>query len=258
MPVPAEPAPAPVPQRSEPEAKRRRTDGRSVLILFGPPGAGKGTHAPRIEKGLGIAHLATGDMLRAAVAAGTEVGKQAKAVMDAGGLVSDEIVVGVVRERIEAPDCAKGFILDGFPRTLPQAELLDAMLAQKGDRVGALIALEAPDTVLVERVCGRWIHKASGRSYHAKFCPPKSLQEGAEPSEKTMLDDETGESLSRRSDDTEKAMVQRLASYAEQTVPVLAHYERRGCVHRVDAAREPAAVWGDIAAVPCMHAASAP
>ena len=133
-------------------------------------------------------------MLRQAVADKTEIGLQAAAVMKAGGLVSDEIVVGIISDRIQAGDCKRGFILDGFPRTLPQAQQLDAMLSKTDDRVQKVIELQVPDSVLEERICGRWIHKSSGRSYHTKFNPPKSL-EGRVPSVATMLDDETGEAL---------------------------------------------------------------
>ena len=165
---------------------------KTVMILFGPPGAGKGSQAPKIVETLGIPQLSTGDMLRAAVAAGSEVGKQAKDVMASGGLVSDELVVSIIKDRIAEEDCKGGFILDGFPRTVEQAKMLDAMLETSGDKVSLVLALEVPDEVLTERICGRWVHKASGRSYHVKFAKPKSLGEGDKPSETTMLDDETG------------------------------------------------------------------
>ena len=165
---------------------------KTVMILFGPPGAGKGSQAPKIVETLGIPQLSTGDMLRAAVAAGSEVGKQAKDVMASGGLVSDELVVSIIKDRITEEDCKGGFILDGFPRTVEQAKMLDAMLETSGDKVSLVLALEVPDEVLTERICGRWVHKASGRSYHIKHARPKSLGEGDAPSEATMLDDETG------------------------------------------------------------------
>ena len=165
---------------------------KTVMILFGPPGAGKGSQAPKIVETLSIPQLSTGDMLRAAVAAGSEVGKQAKDVMASGGLVSDELVVSIIKDRITDEDCTGGFILDGFPRTVEQAKMLDAMLETSGDKVSLVLALEVPDEVLTERICGRWVHKASGRSYHVKFAKPKSLGEGDKPSETTMLDDETG------------------------------------------------------------------
>ena len=205
-----------------------------IMILFGPPGAGKGSHGPKIVKTLGIPQLSTGDMLRAAVAAGTELGKQADDMMSSGGLVSDELVVNLIKERIKEADCAKGFILDGFPRTMEQTKMLDAMLAESGEKVGYVVALEVPDAVLTERICGRWVHKESGRSYHIKFAPPKSLGEQA-PSVATMLDDETGQPLMQRKDDTEEALKSRLEAYHSQTVPILAHYGPAGIVTKVDA-----------------------
>merc|ERR1719238_805447 len=208
---------------------------KTVMILFGPPGAGKGSQAPKIVEKLSIPQLSTGDMLRAAVAAGSEVGKQAKDVMASGGLVSDELVVSIIRERIKESDCSKGFILDGFPRTVEQAKMLDEMLEGTNDKVSCVLALEVPDEVLTERICGRWVHKASGRSYHVKFNPPKSFTEGAEPTETTMLDNETGEPLMQRADDTEEALKSRLDGYHKQTVPILAHYEPTGVVSCVNA-----------------------
>merc|ERR1719238_401942 len=218
---------------------------KTVMILFGPPGAGKGSQAPKIVETLNIPQLSTGDMLRAAVAAGTEVGLQAKDVMASGGLVSDELVVSIIRERITEADCGGGFILDGFPRTVEQAKMLDEMLAASGDKVSLVLALEVPDEVLTERICGRWVHKASGRSYHIKFAPPKSLGD-AEPSVETMLDDETGEALMQRADDTEEALTKRLQGYHDQTVPILDHYEPAGVVSKVDANVKPDEVWTSI------------
>merc|ERR1719316_2307412 len=197
-----------------------KTLNRIVMILFGPPGAGKGTHSPKIVTKMGTPSLSTGDMLREAVAAGTEVGLRAKAVMESGGLVSDDIVVGIIKDRITKPDCQLGFILDGFPRTLEQSKALDAMLAESGERVGKVLEFQVPDAVLTERICGRWIHKASGRSYHVKFAPPKSY-DGSAPTVENMLDDETGEPLMQRADDTAEALVKRLAEYHNMTVPIL-------------------------------------
>jgi len=222
---------------------------KTVMILFGPPGAGKGSQAPKIVETLSIPQLSTGDMLRAAVAAGSEVGKQAKDVMASGGLVSDELVVSIIRERITEADCAGGFILDGFPRTVEQAKMLDEMLEGSGDTVSLVLALEVPDEILTERICGRWVHKTSGRSYHVKFAKPKSLVDGATPSEETMLDDETGEPLMQRADDTEEALTKRLQGYHEQTVPILAHYAPAGVVSKVDANTAPENVWESIAKV---------
>ena len=217
--------------------------GRTVVILFGPPGSGKGTQAPKLVELLGAPQLSTGDMLRAAVAAGSDVGKAADAVMKSGGLVSDEIVVGIIEDRIRDGDCSSGFILDGFPRTVEQAKMLDACLARTGEKVSSVVALAVPDAVLTARICGRWVHKASGRSYHATFNPPKSL-DGRAPSEATMLDDETGEPLMQRADDTEDALKTRLQGYHDQTVPILAHYSDR--VSEVNADQALDAVWAEI------------
>ena len=225
---------------------------RNILILFGPPGAGKGTHAPKIVDKLNIPQLSTGDMLRAAVAAGTEVGKKAKAAMDSGALVTDEIVVGIIADRIKEKDCDAGFILDGFPRTLQQSKMLDETLAKTGEAVSRVIELSVPDAVLTERICGRWVHKSSGRSYHVKFNPPKSLAklgdkslDGEKDKAKWMKDDETGDALMQRSDDTAEALVSRLDAYHKQTVPVLKHYGKKKCV-AVDANRDMDAIWASI------------
>ena len=221
---------------------------RCIMILFGPPGAGKGTHGPKIESMLGIPQLSTGDMLRAAVSAQTEVGKQAEAVMKAGGLVSDDIVVGIIRDRIQEDDCKLGFILDGFPRTLKQAKALDAMLAKEGAAVTKVIELEVPDSVLEERICGRWIHKSSGRSYHVKYAPPKSMKTdgSGKPIADSMKDDETGEPLMQRKDDTAKALVKRLQGYHKETVPILKHYAPHGIVRSVNANQGMEGVWKEV------------
>lgn len=198
------------------------------LILIGPPGSGKGTQAPRLKEEHCLCHLATGDILRAAVKAGTELGKEAKSVMDAGGLVSDEIVVGLIRENIKAPPCAKGFILDGFPRTVVQAQKLDEMLTDNGMKgVDSVINFEIEDQLLVKRITGRLFHPSSGRSYHTEFNPPKV----------SMKDDMTGDDLIRRSDDTEEALRNRLVSFHEKTKPVLEYYSKAGILHAIDASR---------------------
>lgn len=221
---------------------------RNIMILFGPPGAGKGTHGPKIENMLGIPQLSTGDMLRAAVAAQTEVGKKAQAVMKAGGLVSDEIVVGIIRDRIKEEDCKFGFILDGFPRTLVQARALDKMLTEEGACVTKVIELQVPDGVLEERICGRWIHKKSGRSYHIKFAPPKGMKvdSNGEPIAETMTDDVTGEALMQRPDDTASALLKRLDGYHKETVPILKHYQGNGIVREVNANQSMDGVWGEV------------
>ena len=144
------------PCRACAQGKFKKFWPRKVMILFGPPGAGKGTHGPKIEDKLGIPQLSTGDMLRAAVAEGTEIGKKAKGLMAAGKLVGDDIVIGIIKDRIQQSDCDTGFILDGFPRTLPQAKAVDALLAESGECVNSVMSLEVPDAVLEERICGRW------------------------------------------------------------------------------------------------------
>merc|ERR1719491_354977 len=247
----ATPAAAPVADAAPASAPEKvASGGRTIMVLFGPPGAGKGTHAPKIVARLGTPQLSTGDMLRAAVAAGTSVGLEAKSVMESGGLVSDELVVNIIKDRIKEDDCRKGFILDGFPRTVAQAQMLDQVLAETSERVALVVELAVPDAVLTERICGRWVHKASGRSYHAKFAPPKSLTPGDEPSTSwNMLDDETGEALMQRADDTEEALKTRLDGYHSETVPILSHYEPTGVVRRCDANQEADAVWSAVEAI---------
>lgn len=206
--------------------RRLAADEKRKLILVGPPGSGKGTQAPRLKEKHCLCHLATGDMLRAAVKAGTPLGVEAKKVMESGGLVSDEIVVGLIRENISSKKCEKGFILDGFPRTVVQAEKLDEMLGKNGmGGVDAVINFEIDDTLLVKRIAGRLFHPSSGRSYHTEFNPPKV----------DMKDDETGEDLVRRSDDNETTLAKRLASFHTQTKPVLEYYKRSGLLHAIDA-----------------------
>jgi len=182
------------------------------LILLGAPGAGKGTQAAFICKQFGIPQISTGDMLRAAVKAGTELGIAAKRVMDSGGLVSDDIIIGLVKERITQPDCAKGFLFDGFPRTIPQAEALkDARVA-----IDAVLEIDVPDAAIVERMSGRRVHLGSGRTYHLQFNPPKVAG----------LDDATGEPLIQREDDREETVRHRLSVYKAQTQPLIDFYTR--------------------------------
>lgn len=182
------------------------------LILLGGPGAGKGTQANFIKERYGIPQISTGDMLRAAVKAGTELGKQAKKVMDAGGLVSDDIIIGLVKERIKEPDCQKGFLFDGFPRTIPQA---DAM-KNAGVAIDAVVDIDVPDTEIIKRMSGRRVHLASGRTYHLIFNPPK----------KEGKDDVTGEDLIQRDDDKEETVRKRLEIYHSQTEPLVEYYKK--------------------------------
>jgi adenylate kinase len=180
------------------------------LILLGAPGAGKGTQASFICQHYGIPQISTGDMLRAAVKAGTDMGLAAKKVMDSGGLVGDDIIIGLVKERIAQPDCAKGFLFDGFPRTIPQA---DAM-KQAGVKLDCVLEIDVPFDAIIERMSGRRVHVASGRTYHVRFNPPK--HEG--------LDDLTGEALIQRDDDKEETVKKRLEVYSAQTRPLVDYY----------------------------------
>jgi adenylate kinase len=180
------------------------------LILLGAPGAGKGTQASFICQHYGIPQISTGDMLRAAVKAGTEMGLAAKKVMDAGGLVGDDIIIGLVKERIAQSDCANGFLFDGFPRTIPQA---DAM-KQAGVKLDCVLEIDVPFDAIIERMSGRRVHVASGRTYHVRFNPPK--HDG--------LDDQTGEALIQRDDDKEETVKKRLEVYSAQTRPLVDYY----------------------------------
>ncbi|MFM2281712.1 MAG: hypothetical protein RLZZ444_3943 [Pseudomonadota bacterium] len=195
------------------------------LILLGPPGAGKGTQAQRIVETHGIPQLSTGDMLRAAVKAETEVGKRAKAVMDAGNLVSDDIVNAIVSERIDADDCANGFILDGYPRTLVQADSVEAMLSAKGMKLDVVIEIQVDDAILVDRVSGRYTCANCGAGYHDRTQKPKV--EGT-------CDKCGGHDFKRRPDDNAETMTTRLQDYYKKTSPLIGYYHAKGLLKSVD------------------------
>ena len=221
------------------EIKRRAmcmSKPKMNIIMVGPPGAGKGTQGPIIRDELCLCHLATGDLLREAVAAGTELGKQAKDVMARGELVSDELVIGLFKEQMGNPECERGMLLDGFPRTTVQAEKLDSMFKAEGKKIDKVIEFKVNDDVLVERIEGRRIHKASGRTYHVKFNPPKV--EGK--------DDVTGEPLMQRADDNADVLKKRLSAYHTQTAPILDYYGKQNILHSVDAMQQMPSVKSDI------------
>ncbi|GBE82776.1 Adenylate kinase [Sparassis crispa] len=209
-------------------------------ILIGPPGAGKGTQAPRIRDQFCVCHLATGDMLREQVAKKTKLGAEAKKIMDAGGLVSDDIMVGMIKDQLEHNKaCKNGFVLDGFPRTVPQAEKLDSMLETRKEKLDSVIQLVINDQLLISRITGRLIHPSSGRTYHKEFSPPK----------KSGVDDVTGEPLVQRSDDNVEALTKRLGVFHSQTGPVVEYYKKKGLWHPIDAAQSPSVVWDNLSKV---------
>ena len=209
------------------------------IILVGPPGAGKGTQAEKIVAKYDVAHISTGDILRANVKAGTELGKKAKSYMDAGGLVPDDVIVGMMRGRLAEDDCKNGFILDGFPRTVPQAEALTALLAEMGLKLDGVVLVDVDDETVVARLCGRRMCKKCGRIFHVSF----------KPSTKGDLCDACGGELYQRDDDKESVIRQRLAVYHSQTAPLVDYYGKAGLLLRVPGAEAGDKVLGHIEAM---------
>jgi adenylate kinase len=209
------------------------------VIFMGLPGAGKGTQAERIVSEFGIPHISTGDMFRAAMAEATELGLKAKSFMDQGLLVPDEVTIGIVRERFQKPDCEKGFLLDGFPRTLAQAEALDNMLADLGRKIDVVINLQVPREKLLARLTGRRICKSCGATYHVEFNPPAT--EGK--------CDKCGGELYQRSDDTEEVVATRLDVNIKQSEPILKYYEEKGLLQTIDGEQPIDQVYEKIASI---------
>lgn len=206
------------------------------IILLGPPGCGKGTQAQKLIREFGFVQLSTGDMLRAAISKGTEIGMQAKSIIDKGELVSDEIVIGIVRDRIFSTECECGYMLDGFPRTLAQAEKLDQILSDRNQKIDVVFRLCVPDDMAIRRIAGRRFHITSGRSYNIEFNPPKI--EGR--------DDITGEKLVQREDDKEEIVQSRLNTYHELTEPLVRYYLKQGILRAIDGIGSPENIYTEI------------
>jgi adenylate kinase len=208
------------------------------LILMGPPGAGKGTQAERLVDDFDLPYYATGDILRAAISEGTELGRQAKPIVEAGELVPDELMTGVIMERIDTPEAEDGFILDGFPRTVPQAEALNEALERRGRSLTAALLIDAPAEEVIRRLSGRRICEKNGHVYHMAFDPPKNDE----------VCDQDGSRLIQRDDDTPETIEKRLAVYSEQTEPLIDWYDERGLLRRFDGSRPPEEVHSHIRA----------
>lgn len=212
------------------------TDGIRAVLL-GPPGAGKGTQSPKLKEYFKVCHLSTGDLLRAEIRSESPLGRNIKSVINAGQLVSDDIVIKIVDTQLDTEECKRGFLLDGFPRTVAQADKLDKLLVDRKDPpLNAVIEFAIDNSLLVKRICGRWFHLPSGRSYHVEFRPPKVKG----------IDDITGEPLVRRPDDNEETLMTRLEVYRSQTKPLIEYYSRMGLHRRIDASFDSTTIFENI------------
>jgi len=230
----------PFPKLVKAEEYEGGRQGRGVrAVLLGPPGSGKGTQAPKLKEHYCVCHLSTGDLLRAEISQGTALGLSIKKVIDAGMLVKDDLVLELVSTNLDKPECKNGFLLDGFPRTVRQAEELDKMLDRRGEPLDAVVEFSIDDSLLVRRICGRWFHLASGRSYHEEFRPPKVQG----------VDDITGEPLVRRADDNPETLKKRLKAYHSQTSPLVQYYSSKKIHTAVDASRDPKSIFQGITAI---------
>jgi adenylate kinase len=227
--------------QAQAQAQAQAAGAKTVVVLLGPPCSGKRAHAHRIAEAVKLPRLSLAELLGAAAATGAGDVPEAPA--------TEDLLIDLVHERLRGAECARGIVLEGFPPAVAQAEQLDALLAGLGEKVTVVIALEAPDSVLAERVSGRWVHMPSGRSYHGTFARPRSLAEGSVPSPETMLDDDTGEPLAQLPDDTTAALATRLQAYREQAPPLMEYYEAAGVLVSVDASAPQEEVWASIDAV---------